>query len=60
MISTYVWDGGLYTGRVAGNRAIATDDVPPATVIYGSSDQLIVAQWEPLQIEVSPLWQLEH
>lgn len=54
VVSQYVWEGGLFNGIVAGNRAIASDDVPAATVVYGSWDQLLVASWGALQIEVSP------
>lgn len=53
-VSRYVWDGGLYNGVVAGNRALATDDAPASTVIYGSWDQLIVGSWGAMQIEVAP------
>jgi HK97 family phage major capsid protein len=51
----YVWDGGLYNGVVAGNRAIASDNVPASTIIYGSWDQVIIASWGAMQVEVSPI-----
>lgn len=53
-ISNYVWEGGLFTGQIAGNPAIASDNVPASTVIYGSWDQLIIASWGALEVEVSP------
>lgn len=52
--SEYVWQGGLYNGRIAGCPAIASDDVAAAVVVFGNWSQLIIAQWGPMEIEVSP------
>ncbi len=52
--TAYLWEGGLWGGVVAGEPAVASDNVPASTMVYGSWDQLIVGQWGPLQVEVSP------
>jgi hypothetical protein len=45
----------LYSGSVAGQRAIASDNIPAATLIYsGSWDYLLVGTWGPLELEISP------
>jgi len=53
-VASYCWEGGLRNGMVAGERAIASDNVSSATVIYGAWEQLLLASWGPLEIEVSP------
>jgi HK97 family phage major capsid protein len=52
--SFYLWEGGLYDGRVAGCRAIASDNVPASTLIFGNWDQLLVGTWGPIFLEISP------
>jgi HK97 family phage major capsid protein len=53
-VAFYIWEDGLYDGRVAGCRAIASDNVPSGTLIFGNWDQLLVGSWGPIFVEVSP------
>jgi HK97 family phage major capsid protein len=50
----YVWEGGLWNGRIAGQRAIASDDVPSGTLIFGNWDNCLIGSWGALAVEVSP------
>jgi HK97 family phage major capsid protein len=53
-VAFYIWEDGLYNGAIAGCRAIASDDVPASTLIFGLWDQLLVGTWGPIFLEVSP------
>jgi HK97 family phage major capsid protein len=53
-VAYYVWEGGLYNGEVAGCRAIASDNVPASTVIFGNWEYLLVGTWGPIFLEISP------
>jgi HK97 family phage major capsid protein len=50
----FAWEGALTDGNAAGHRAIATTNVPPATVLFGDWSSLIVGTWGVLRVQVHP------
>jgi HK97 family phage major capsid protein len=52
---TPLWEGGIADGRVAGLPAIASTNMPSATMICAQWDQLILASWAGgVEIQVNP------
>lgn len=49
-----LWSGNLYDGQVEGFRAMSSNQIPSATVIFGDWTQVILAEWGQLEIEVNP------
>lgn len=49
-----IWDGGILDGRMAGMRAMSTNQVTAATMVFGDFNQLIIGEWGVLEIEVNP------
>ena len=49
-----VWEGGILDGRMAGMRAMSTNQVTAATMVFGDFSQLIIGEWGVLEIEVNP------
>lgn len=50
-----LWVGSMVDGRVMGLRAIASNQMPSATVICGNWSHCIVGEWgAPIEIEVNP------
>lgn len=49
-----VWEGGIMDGRMAGMRAMSTNQVTAATMVFGDFSQLIIGEWGVLEIEVNP------
>ena len=51
---TPLWVGAIHEGQISGVRAIATKQIPAATMIYGDWSQAAVAEWGVLSVEVNP------
>lgn len=49
-----IWEGGILDGRMAGMRAMSTNQVTAATMVFGDFSQLIIGEWGVLEIEVNP------
>lgn len=49
-----VWRGALHDGEVEGVRALASKQLPSATMLYGDWSSVIVPEWGVLAIEVNP------
>lgn len=49
-----LWEGRLEEGVVDGYRAMASNQMPAATMLFGDFGQLIVAEWGVLEVEVNP------
>lgn len=49
-----LWEGSLHDGKVAGVRAMSSQQVPDATMIAGAWDELIVAEWGYLELMSNP------
>ena len=51
---TPLWVGAIHEGQISGVRAIATKQIPAATMIYGDWSHAAVAEWGVLSVEVDP------
>lgn len=49
-----LWDGQLLEGLVDGYRAMASNQVPSANILFGDFGQVIVGEWGVLELEVNP------
>ncbi len=49
-----VWAGGIVEGTVAGFRALASTNVPAATMVFGDFSQMLIGEWGQLQLDVNP------
>ncbi|HMS82266.1 MAG TPA: phage major capsid protein [Nitrospira sp.] len=49
-----LWRGALHDGEVEGVRAIASKQIPSATLLYGDWSTLLIPEWGVLAIEVNP------
>jgi HK97 family phage major capsid protein len=49
-----LWDGSVLNGTVAGMPGMSSAQMDAATMIFGAWDQLIIAEWGSLAIEVNP------
>jgi HK97 family phage major capsid protein len=52
--SNPIWQGPLRAGRINGNAAMASLQIPAATIILGDWSQMVIADWGQLEIEVNP------
>ena len=54
--STYspLWDGGVLDGTVAGFRAMATNQVTAASMVFGDFSQVVIGEWGMLEIALNP------
>lgn len=53
--NTPVWDGNMLNAAAAGFNAMSSNQVPSATMIFGDFNQLVVAEWGVLEVEVNPV-----
>lgn len=49
-----IWEGNLSAGTVLGYRAISSNQMPTATMIFGDFTAMVIAEWGTLQIDVNP------
>lgn len=49
-----LWEGNLLNGNVAGYRAMTSNQLPSANLLFGAFDQVVVAEWGVLEVEVNP------
>lgn len=53
-IAGYIWDGQLLDGTINGYRAMASNQVPAANILFGDFSQVVLAEWGVLEVEVNP------
>ena len=51
---TPLWEKSILDGTVAGFRAMSTNQVPAATMIFGDFSQIVIAQWGVLELALNP------
>lgn len=51
---TPVWAGNIWDGQMAGYRAMASNQMSSATMLFGDWSDLVWAEWGVLEIEVNP------
>lgn len=49
-----IWEGKLLNGEVDGYRAMASNQMAAATMLFGNFATVILAEWGVLEIEVNP------
>jgi HK97 family phage major capsid protein len=49
-----VWEGNIFDGAMCGYAAMSSNQMSAATMLYGDWDQVVIAEWGVLQIEVNP------
>jgi Phage capsid family len=48
------WEGNMLEGRMAGFRAMSSNQMPAGTMLFGDFAQMIIAEWGVLEIDVNP------
>jgi hypothetical protein len=51
---TPLWVGNIWDGQMAGYRAMASNQMSSATMLFGDWADLIWAEWGVLEVEVNP------
>ena len=49
-----IWDGTIWDGDVCGFPAMGSKQMTASTLLFGDWDQLIIAEWGVLELEVNP------
>lgn len=49
-----LWEGNVWDGEMVGFGAMSSNQMAAATMLFGDWDQVVVAEWGVLQIEVNP------
>lgn len=52
--SVTLWQGALESGRMEGKHAMASNQVPSATIIFGDFSEIVIAEWGVLEVDVNP------
>jgi len=51
---TPLWTGNIWDGQIEGFRAMSSEQVPSATMIFGDWSEIVVGEWGVLEVEVNP------
>jgi HK97 family phage major capsid protein len=51
---TPLWAGNIWDGQVSGFRAMSSNQIPAATMIFGDWQELVIGEWGVLEVEVNP------
>lgn len=49
-----VWEGNLWDGSMVGFPAMTSSQVPSANMLFGDWQELVIAEWGVLEVEVNP------
>jgi HK97 family phage major capsid protein/HK97 family phage prohead protease len=49
-----LWKGSLYDGSLFDQRAMTSNQLTAASMIYGDWQELVIAEWGSLEVEVNP------
>ena len=49
-----LWEGQLLDGTVDGYRAMSSNQVPAANILFGDFGTVIVGEWSVLELEINP------
>jgi HK97 family phage major capsid protein len=52
--SSYLWEGGIFNGVMAGCPAYSTQNMPASTLIFAAWQHVVLASWGSLVIETDP------
>jgi HK97 family phage major capsid protein len=51
---TPLWEGGMLDGRVMGFRAMSSNQMASATMLFGDFSQVIIGEWGVLELMTNP------
>lgn len=51
---TPLWEGGMLDGRVMGFRAMSSNQMSSATMLFGDFSQVIIGEWGVLELMTNP------
>lgn len=51
---TPLWTGNIFDGEIEGFRAMASNQVPASTLIFGDWSHVLIGEWGNLEIVVNP------
>lgn len=51
---TPLWAGNVWDGQVSGFRALSSNQVPAANILFGDWSEVVVGEWGVLEVEVNP------
>lgn len=51
---TPLWSGNILDGQVSGYRAMSSNQMPAASLLYGDFSQCIIASWSGIEIALNP------
>lgn len=51
---TPLWVGNVWDGTMSGFKAMSSNQMPAATILFGDWSEIIVAEWGVLEVEVNP------
>lgn len=51
---TPLWQGNLLDGSVSGYRAMSSNQIPAANLLFGDFSQVIIASWSGIEIALNP------
>lgn len=52
--TTRLWQGSMLEGALFGMRAMTSNQMSSATMLFGDFSQVVVAEWGVLEVEVNP------
>ena len=51
---TPLWEGNILDGKVMGFRAMSSNQMPSAKMLFGDFSQVVIGEWGVLEVEVNP------
>lgn len=51
---TPLWNGNVWDGAMSGFRAMSSNQVPSANMLFGDWSEVVVGEWGVLEVEVNP------
>jgi HK97 family phage major capsid protein/HK97 family phage prohead protease len=52
--TTRLWIGNIWDGTMFGLRAMSSEQMPSATMLFGDWSSIVVGEWGVLEVEVNP------
>ena len=49
-----LWEGGILDGNMQGFRAVATNSVTAASMVFGDFSQVVIGEWGMLELALNP------
>ena len=49
-----LWEGGILDGNLQGFRAVATNSVTAASMVFGDFSQVVIGEWGMLELALNP------